>query len=167
MAWLCFGWALDFGSWLCFSKGLGAPVGSVLCGSRDFIEEARFNRRLVGGAMRQSGIIAEAARYALEHHVQRISEDHANAQWLYNELGQLNGITMDPAGCDTNLVFFELDPAIDGQKFRSALAESGVRCSGTSERRVRMACHLGVDRDQVKEAARRTAKVLAESIGRN
>ncbi len=151
----------------CFSKGLGAPVGSVLCGSRDFIAEARFNRRLVGGAMRQSGIIAEAARYALEHHVQRISEDHANAQWLYNELGQLDGITMDPAGCDTNLVFFELDPDIDGQKFRSALAESGVRCSGTSEQRVRMACHLGVDRDQVKEAARRTAKVLTESIRRN
>ncbi len=117
--------------------------------------------------MRQSGIIAEAAKYALEHHVQRISEDHANAQWLYSELGRLDGITMDPAGCDTNLVFFELDPGIDGQKFRSTLAENGVRCSGTSERRVRMACHLGVDRDQVKEAVRRTAKVLAESLGRN
>ena len=149
----------------CFSKGLGAPVGSVLCGTKDFIKEARHNRRLVGGAMRQSGVIAEGAYYALTHNLDRLAEDHENAQRLRRQIDGLPGVILDPAGCDTNLVFFELDSELSGDVFRSKLSERGVRCSGTSTQRIRMACHMDVSSADIDRAAELTHQVLREMEG--
>jgi threonine aldolase len=149
----------------CFSKGLGAPVGSVLCGTKDFIKEARHNRRLVGGAMRQSGVIAEGAHYALTHNFDRLAEDHENAQLLRRCIDGLPGVILDPAGCDTNLVFFELDSQFNGDIFRSRLSDHGVRCSGTSKQRIRMVCHLDVSTADIEKAAKLIGQVLHDMEG--
>jgi threonine aldolase len=143
----------------CFSKGLGAPVGSVITGSREFIDRARLNRRLVGGSMRQSGIIAAGALYALEHHVERLADDHANAKRLASAIAEMPHVTMDPAGTDTNLVFFTLD-GVDGTEFRRRCAEQGVLCTGTHPQRVRMVCHMDVSRDDIEAAIPIIASVL-------
>ena len=144
---------------LCFSKGLGAPVGSVLAGPRELIERARVIRRQLGGGMRQAGVIAAAALYALEHNVERLPEDHANARRLADGLAGLSHVRLDPAVVDSNIVFFELD-GVDGAEFRSRLAEEGVLCSGASDQRVRMVTHLDVGRDQVEQACVAIARVL-------
>lgn len=144
----------------CFSKGLGAPVGSALTGSKEFIERARPIRRQVGGAMRQSGVIAAAALYALRHNVERLAEDHANARRLADALAEMPHVAMDPAGCDSNLVFFTLE-GVSGPEFRERLAAEGVLCSAMSPQRLRMVCHLDVSRDDVERAIPIIARVLA------
>ena len=143
----------------CFSKGLGAPVGSVITGTRDFIDGARANRRLLGGAMRQSGIIAAGALYALEHNIERLVDDHVNAKRLASAIAEMPHVTIDPAGTDTNLVFFTLD-GVDGTEFRERCAAQGVLCTGTSEQRVRMVCHLDVSREDIEAAISIIASVL-------
>lgn len=143
----------------CFSKGLGAPVGSVITGPREFIDRARQNRRLLGGSMRQSGIVAAAALYALEHNVERLVEDHANARRLGAAIAEMPHVRMDPAGVDTNIVFFTLEE-VDGAEFRRRLAEEGVLCTGTSTQRVRMVCHLDVTAAQIEAAIPRIRTVL-------
>lgn len=143
----------------CFSKGLGAPVGSVVTGPREFIDRAWANRRLLGGAMRQSGVLAAAALWALEHNVERLAEDHANAQRLAAALAEMPHAEMDPAGTDTNLVFFTLT-GVDGTEFRARMKDAGVLCSGTHPQRIRMACHLDVSSTDIDEAITRTARVL-------
>lgn len=143
----------------CFSKGLGAPVGSVITGPREFIDRARQNRRLLGGSMRQSGIVASAALYALEHNVERLVEDHANARRLGSAIAEMPHVRMDPAGVDTNIVFFTLE-GVDGAEFRRRLAEEGVLCTGTSTQRVRMVCHLDVTGAQIEAAIPRIRAVL-------
>lgn len=143
----------------CFSKGLGAPVGSVITGSVEFIDRARANRRLVGGSMRQSGIVAAGALYALEHNVERLADDHANAKRLAAALAEMPHVVMDPAGTDTNLVFFTLE-GVDGPEFRARCAEQGVLCTGTHPQRVRMVCHLDVTRDDIDAAIPIIASVL-------
>jgi threonine aldolase len=143
----------------CFSKGLGAPVGSVLCGPRELMERARDLRRQLGGGMRQAGVIAAAALYALEHNVERLAEDHAHARRLAEGLAVLPGLRLDPAAVETNLVFFDYDGA-DPQAFRARLAEAGVLVSGTAPRRLRMVTHLDVSPADVEEALVRTQRVL-------
>lgn len=143
----------------CFSKGLGAPVGSVLTGPRDFIERAWFNRRLVGGSMRQSGVIAAAALYALQNNVERLAEDHANARRLAAALAEMPHVEMDPAGVDSNLVFFTLT-GVDGAEFRARLKDEGILCSGTAPERVRMVCHLDISTDDIDAAIDRIGRVL-------
>ena len=145
----------------CFSKGLGAPVGSVLTGPREAIGRARVLRRQLGGGMRQAGVIAAAALHALEHHVERLAEDHARAARLADGLAALPGgaVTLDRP--DTNIVFFELDAALDGTEFRERLAAEGVLCSGTGPQRVRMVTHLGIDDAAIDEAVAASARALA------
>ncbi|MDA0256437.1 MAG: GntG family PLP-dependent aldolase [Chloroflexi bacterium] len=143
----------------CFSKGLGAPVGSVLCGPRELMERARGVRRQLGGGMRQAGVIAAAALYALEHNVERLAEDHAHARRLAEGLAALPGLRLDPAAVETNLVFFDFDGA-DPQAFRAGLAAAGVLASGTSPRRLRMVTHLDVSPGDIEEALVRTQRVL-------
>jgi threonine aldolase len=143
----------------CFSKGLGAPVGSVLCGPRELIDRARGIRRQLGGGMRQAGVIAAAALYALEHNVDRLAEDHSHARRLAEGLAVLPGLRLDPAAVETNLVFFEF-VGDDPQAFRTGLVEAGVLASGTAPRRLRMATHLDVSADDVDEALGRTRRVL-------
>ena len=143
----------------CFSKGLGAPVGSVITGPREFIDRAWNHRRLVGGAMRQSGVVAAAALWGLQHNVERLVEDHENARRLAAAVAEMPHVEMDPAGCDTNLVFFTLK-GVDGTVFRERLKEAGVLCTGTHPQRVRMACHLDVTSKDIDEAIPRIARVL-------
>lgn len=147
----------------CFSKGLGAPVGSVLTGPRDFIERARPIRRQVGGGMRQSGILAAAARYALDHHVERMSEDHANARRLAEGLAAIPQLDLDASTVGTNMVFFE-PRGIDGGALQGELRERGVLCSGTPDR-IRMVTHLDVSTAQIDEAIAIATEVVATLAG--
>ncbi len=154
----------------CFSKGLGAPVGSVLAGPREVIERARMLRRQLGGAMRQAGVIAAAALYALDHHVERLGEDHERAARLAAGLAALPGAALPGAELpgaalaierpDSNIVFFELDGAIDGIEFRERLAAEGVLCSGTGPQRVRMVTHLDIDDAGIEAAVAVSGRVI-------
>ena len=149
----------------CFSKGLGAPVGSVLTGPRELIDRARVLRRQLGGGMRQAGVIAAAALYALEHQVERLPEDHARAARLAAGLAALPGVVLDPAAVETNIVFFELDassegPALDGPEFCERLGAEGVLCSGTGPQRLRMVTHLDIDDAAIDEALAAAARVI-------
>ncbi|MDW8126062.1 MAG: threonine aldolase family protein, partial [Geminicoccaceae bacterium] len=148
--------------WLDFSKGLGAPVGAVLAGSRAFIEEAWRYKQMLGGAMRQAGVLAAACRYALRHHVDRLAEDHANARRLARGLAELPGIRLDPPEVQTNIVFFTVErPGWDAQRLVARLAEKGVRMGATGPRRVRAVTHLGVDAAAIERALAALRTVLA------
>src|SRR5438093_4559142 len=100
-------------AWIAFTKGLGAPVGAALAGSREFIAEAWRLKQQMGGAMRQAGIIAAGGVYALRHHVKRLAEDHANARRLADGLAALPDVALDPAGVETNIVFFDVGGPLD------------------------------------------------------
>jgi threonine aldolase len=152
-------WAGDFDTaWIDFTKGLGAPVGACLAGSQEFIEEAWRFKQMMGGAMRQAGIVAAAGLYALDHHVDRLAEDHANARVLAEGLAEIPGVTMDPATVETNIVIFTVD---DAPGLCARLAEEGVEMSGLGPRRVRAVTHLDVDRAGVERALDVTRKLLA------
>ena len=149
----------------CFSKGLGAPVGSVLTGPREVIARARVLRRQLGGGMRQAGVIAAGALHALEHHVDRLAEDHERAARLAEGLASLPNSTSAGAALeldapDTNIVFFELDGALDGIEFRERLAAEGVLCSGTGPQRLRMVTHLDVDDAAIDAAVAGAGRVI-------
>lgn len=123
----------------CFSKGLGAPVGSVLCGDAEAMRTARRIRKMLGGGMRQAGILAAAALYALEHHVDRLAEDHDRAQRLAEGLNGL-GLQTDP--CDTNLLYVHVSEAA---QVVEELAQHGVRCLAVGPSTIRLVTHLDVD----------------------
>ncbi|MCY3656845.1 MAG: aminotransferase class I/II-fold pyridoxal phosphate-dependent enzyme [Chloroflexi bacterium] len=144
----------------CFSKGLGAPVGSVLTGPQEVIDRARVLRRQLGGGMRQAGVIAAAALHALEHHVERLAEDHERATRLAAGLASLPGGAVEIDTPDTNIVFFELDGSVDGVEFRERLAAEGVLCSGTGPQRVRMVTHLDVDDAAIDGAVAAAGQVI-------
>ena len=132
---------------VCFSKGLGAPVGSALCGSRDFIARAHRIRKMLGGGMRQAGMLAAAVLHALDHHVDRLADDHANARRLADGLRGLPGVNVVPP--QTNIVFVDLAPEkADGVVAR--LKAAGVRCTGLY--RLRFVTHLDVGRDDIDRA---------------
>lgn len=140
--------------WLDLTKGLGAPVGAVLAGSRAFIEEAWVHKQRLGGAMRQAGIIAAAGLYALEHHVERLAEDHERARRLAAGLAEVRGITVDPAGVETNIVIFEVrGTGVTGDEFAArTLASHGVRFSVLGPTTVRAVTHLDVPPDGIERA---------------
>jgi threonine aldolase len=147
---------------MCFSKGLGAPVGSVISGSRAHMARALRFRRMLGGGMRQSGILAAAALHALDHNVQRLAEDHANARWLAERLAELPGTVVDAAP-PSNIVMVDLGPSLPAAKEVVArLATRGVLALAFAERRVRLVTHLDVDR----AGCERAATALAESLRR-
>lgn len=159
-------WAQHFDTVsVCFSKGLGAPVGSALAGPRDLIRLARRHRKVFGGGMRQCGIIAAGALYALEHNIDRLAEDHAHAQILAQAVREANGLRLSPEQIDTNMVIFEVDPALGmAADFAAALQEQGVLVLHTSATRIRAVTHLDVkeaDVHQAGEIIRRVAEELA------
>ena len=125
---------------ICCSKGLGAPMGSVLVGSADFIRQARRWRKMVGGGMRQAGIIAAAIDHALDHHVDRLADDHANAERLYAALSVLPGIV--GATVSTNMVFIELESRDQGLALQKALRALGILTAGGQK--IRLVTHLDV-----------------------
>jgi threonine aldolase len=139
---------------VCFSKGLGAPVGSALAGSRDLIRQARRHRKLFGGGMRQAGIIAAGALYAMQHHRERLSEDHAHAQILADAVRACEGLTLQPEAVETNMVIFEVDSALGtAVECVATLQELGVLVLAISPTRIRMVTHLDVEESQVRRAA--------------
>lgn len=148
---------------LCFTKGLGAPVGSCLAGSKEIIEEARRYKHLFGGAMRQAGIIAAGALYALRHNVDRLAEDHANAQKLAQGLADIPGIDIDPRHVETNLVFFNvaktgLTPAEISRRLRE---EHGVLILPTlGSGRMRAVTHLDINAEDIDIALQAIKKVV-------
>ncbi|HEV8573129.1 MAG TPA: low-specificity L-threonine aldolase [Dehalococcoidia bacterium] len=142
----------------CLSKGLGCPVGSVLCGSREFIAEARRYRKMLGGGMRQAGVIAAAGVFALESMVERLAEDHDNASAAANGLAEIAGIALAPAP-QTNLIYFTVE-GWDLGKFVARLAEAGVLCFDEGGR-IRWVTHYGIERADVEEAVARTRSVMA------
>lgn len=149
--------------WIDFSKGLGAPIGAALAGSREFIERCWLVKHRLGGSMRQAGIVAAAALHALDHHVERLAEDHANARRLAVGLANIPGVRIDPATVETNLVYFELadELPVDTSAFCAALAARGVRMFALGPRLVRAVTHLDVDADGIELAIAATRDVLA------
>jgi threonine aldolase len=139
-------------AWLDFTKGLGAPVGAVLCGSRELIEEAWRWKQQMGGAFRQSGIVAAGCLYALDHNVERLAEDHQNARALADGLAELGCEVIAP---ETNIVIFS---GPDG--FAQAMGERGVELSGTPDGRVRAVTHLDVGRSDVDRALQEAKSLL-------
>ena len=133
----------------CLSKGLGAPIGSVLCGSRDFIKRARRARKVLGGGMRQAGIIAAAGIYALENMVERLADDHENAQVAAAGLKEIPGIKLTPSP-QTNLVYFTVEGQ-DVEEIVAALEERGVLCFDEGGR-IRWVTRYGIEREDVEEA---------------
>jgi threonine aldolase len=149
--------------WLDLTKGLGAPVGAVLAGSRDFIEEAWVFKQRLGGAMRQAGIIAAAGLYALEHHVERLADDHEQARRLARGLAELPGIALDVDGVETNIVIFDVGGSrISADEFAErALARSGVRFTVIGPTTVRAVTHLDLPPDAVERALGAARAALA------
>jgi len=154
-------WAAPFDSaWIDFTKGLGAPVGAALAGSREFIAEAWRCKQQMGGAMRQAGIIAAGGVYALRHHVKRLAEDHANARRLAEGLAALPGVALDPATVETNIVFFDLTGGVDAPALVERLLERGVRVGAMGPRTVRAVTHLDVGADGIERALEAARAIL-------
>ena len=150
---------------VCLSKGLGAPVGSVLCGSTEFIHRAHRMRKLVGGGMRQAGILAAGGLYAMDHHIERLAEDHANALLLARGIAEIDGLTCPQAaapesGAWTNLVYFTVDgaaigrPQFDAVELSTKLKAQGVlaHALGSDGKQMRMVTHLNIDSSDIETA---------------
>jgi threonine aldolase len=143
------------------SKGLGCPVGSLIAGRRDDISRARRARRMFGGAMRQSGILAAAGLYALEHNLARLAEDHANARLLAERLAGLRGVGLDLATVQSNIVIFRMEQgAPDAATIVARAQETGVLVSAFGVRIVRAVTHLDVTREQCRRAADLFAEII-------
>lgn len=145
----------------CFSKGLGAPAGSAVAGSRALIARVHRFRKMFGGTMRQSGILASAALHALDHHVTRLKDDHANAKTLESSLAGIPGIRISMPVA-TNMVFFDIDAALGtGSEFAEQLKLRGVLALTTAAQRIRLVTHLDVTTDQCRQAAKAIAEIAA------
>jgi threonine aldolase len=139
---------------VCFSKGLGAPVGSALAGPKDFIKLARRYRKVFGGAMRQAGIIAAGALYALDHHIDRLADDHDNAQIIAAAIRACRNLKLSPERVDTNIIWFEIDERLGtARDFAGRLREMGVGVSFDPPNRMRACTHLDVSRVDCEKAA--------------
>jgi threonine aldolase len=146
-------WAQSFDTaWIDFTKGLGAPVGAAIAGSREFIAEAWRCKQQMGGAMRQAGIIAAGGVFALRHHVERLAEDHANARRLAEGLAGLPGLKLDPASIETNLVFFDLTGSLDASTAVERLLIHGIRMGALGPRTIRAVTHLDVSAAGIERA---------------
>ena len=143
----------------CLSKGLSAPVGSLVCGTEEFVARARKARKMVGGGMRQVGVIAAAGIVALETMVERLAEDHENARTLAQGLAELPGVVIDPAGVQTNIVLFDLE-GWETSRFFEALDRAEIKAIPVGPRRIRMVTHYGVSRRDIEEALERLRRAV-------
>ena len=149
----------------CFSKGLGAPVGSVVAGSADFVYEAKRCRKLFGGAIRQGGIIAAGALYALDNHRVRLADDHANAQQLGDAIESCQALSLRGERIDTNMVVFEVDTEhSSGPQFAAEIEARGVRCFSIDPQAVRLVTHLGVSSEQIEAACQIIKEVAVRPL---
>jgi threonine aldolase len=152
-------WADGFDTaWIDFTKGLGAPVGAVLAGSQAVIDEVWRYKQMLGGAMRQAGIVAAGCLHALDHHVDRLADDHANARALADGLAGVPGVTIDPSAVETNIVVFGVP---DAAAFLARLAEDGVAMTPLGPATVRAVTHLDVDAAGVADAVDAARRALA------
>lgn len=150
----------------CLSKGLGAPVGSMVVGSKDFIEEARLIRKMLGGGMRQAGILAAAGLVALEESPSRLHVDHENARFLAEGLAELHGVKIDPSKVKTNILFFDVSASgFTAQEVSKRLAAQGVLANGVGPSTIRMVTHFDVDRAGCGRALISLRDVLAVAHG--
>ncbi|MFA5469042.1 MAG: GntG family PLP-dependent aldolase [Sphaerochaetaceae bacterium] len=133
---------------VCLSKGLGAPVGSVLCGTKEFIKEARRVRKLLGGGMRQVGILAAAGIYALEHNVKRLADDHQRAKRIAEALEKTDWAKLNVADVETNIIFFHVE-GVSGAKAASVLSAKGILCSGSGPL-VRLVTNLDLSEEDIE-----------------
>ena len=149
-------------AWIDFTKGLGAPVGACMAGSRELIDEAWRYKQMLGGAMRQAGIIAAAGLYALDHHVERLADDHENARRLAEGLAGLDGIEIDPKRVETNIVICRVP---DAPSLAQAMERRAVRVGAIGPRLLRMVTHLDVDRAGIDRALEAFRSQLAGAQG--
>ncbi|MBM3649876.1 MAG: low specificity L-threonine aldolase [Alphaproteobacteria bacterium] len=148
--------------WLDYTKGLGAPVGASLAGSKEFIREAWRQKQMLGGSMRQSGVIAAAALYALEHNWDRLADDHANARHLAEGVANIKGLSVDVPRMETNLVFFEITkPGWTAARLVDACRERGVGIGANTATRIRAVTHLDVNRRDIDTALKVISDALA------
>jgi threonine aldolase len=148
-------------AWIDFTKGLGAPVGAALAGSRAFVAEAWRLKQQMGGAMRQAGIVAAAGVYALRENVARLADDHEHARRLAKGLAELPGIKLDPADVETNIVFFEVTGPLDASAAVERLLAHGVRMGAMGPRTIRAVTHLDVDAAGIDRALAAARRVFA------
>ncbi|NLW07981.1 MAG: low-specificity L-threonine aldolase [Clostridia bacterium] len=147
----------------CLAKGLSAPVGSLLTGSKEFIERARIARKLVGGGMRQAGVLAAAGIIALESMIERLAEDHANARYLAEGLATLKGISLQLERVQTNIVIFNLiKPGLEAGKFLASLKQKGILANSMSPTSVRMVTHRHIGRAEIDLTLAAVEEILAE-----
>jgi len=147
----------------CLSKGLSCPVGSVVVGTREFIEKARKMRKVLGGGMRQAGIIAAAGIVALETMIDRLAEDHANAKRLANGIAKVEGIAVDMERVQTNMVLFDISSlGVADEVFLSKLQNKGVFALTTAKNKVRLVTHRGIEREHIETAVDAIAKTADE-----
>jgi threonine aldolase len=159
-------WAKHFDTVsVCFSKGLGAPVGSALVGPKAVIAKARRTRKLFGGGMRQAGILAAACIYAMDHHVERLADDHRNAQIIAEAVADTPGLRLEPAEVDTNLIWIRIDPAVGNAKDITArLAQAGILVHAAGAQKIRACTHLDVSKAQAERTADALRRVVAKPI---
>lgn len=148
---------------VCLSKGLGAPVGSIVCGGRDFIREARRWRKVAGGGMRQAGILAAAGLHALEHHIERLAEDHYNADLLAQELQRFEHLQVDRGKVQTNMVFVDINTDLCHQ-LAAFLLTRGIIISPSST--LRLVTHLGISTRDVNRVGRAIAAFFQQHTAR-
>lgn len=145
----------------CLSKALSCPVGSVLCGSHEFIGEARRWRKMVGGGMRQAGVLAAAGLVAMDTMIDRLADDHANARRLAQGLTNIKGLSVDPDSIQTNIVIFEVDRDVaTASDLISALDREGVKASYPGQQSIRMVTHRHITGEDVDDALGRVSKVV-------
>ena len=149
----------------CLSKGLGAPVGSLIVGSRDLVDRCRPIRKMLGGGMRQAGVVAAAGLVALETGPGRLAEDHANARFLAERLAALPGVGLDPESVQTNIVIYDVSPGgLDAETFLEEARRRGVLGVPVDRRRVRMVTHRDAPRAALERAASAVEEVVREAV---
>jgi threonine aldolase len=146
---------------VCLSKGLGAPIGSLIAGTKTFIDRVHRFRKMFGGGMRQVGILAAAGIYALDHHVERLKEDHRNAKRLALGLSEIQGVSIDPEHVETNIVIFDVaERRITAAQVRDAMKKKGVLIHALAKTQIRLVTHLDVSQEDIESALRAFRKVL-------
>ena len=150
---------------VCFSKGLGAPIGSALAGPRTLITKGRRIRKLFGGGMRQAGVLAAGALYALDHHIERLAEDHKNAQTIAQAIADTRGLRLHPPEVETNLIWFRVDPELGTAKDVTAtLKTHGVLVHAAGPQTIRACTHLDLSAAQAERVADTIRKVVKERV---
>jgi threonine aldolase len=150
-------------AWIDLSKGLGCPVGAVLAGSAGFVQEAWRWKQRIGGAMRQAGFLAAAGLYALDHHVDRLAEDHENARRLGDIVSACEGVSLRPERIETNIVFIDVsETGLSAEQISRRLEGRGINIGAFSPQTLRAVTHLDVNREQIEEAGQVFLEVVAE-----